>query len=192
MQFSEQNIYLLLQKNNIKGLECLFDRYYRPLVLWVDTFLNDMQASEDLVQDFFIKFWEKELYKKLLPGSMKSFIYTSVHHMTLNFIQKKDPLKQACRIEFCDRDWEEFDERQESLLSEVEKEIEKLPPRSKEVIVAVYLKGMRYREIAGALGISEATVKTLLVLSLKRLRRNLSSDTLFLFILFLSKKHGSF
>lgn len=190
MQISEKTIFLLLQKDDIRGLEHLFNIYYRSLVLWVDTFINDIPFSEDLVQDFFIKMWEKKLYRKLLPGKAKGFLYTSLHHLALNALQKKDLLKQAYRLELFDRKWEDFDDQKETLLNEVEKEIEKLPHRSREVVVAVYLKGMRYRQIADILGISEATVKTLLVLSLKRLRRNLSPGKFILF-LFISGERGA-
>lgn len=35
-------------------MEVLFNSYYRPLVLWADSFLGDIPAAEDLVQDFFV------------------------------------------------------------------------------------------------------------------------------------------
>lgn len=187
MQVSDDTICSLLQKRDIKGLEYLFDNHYRSLVLWADTFLNNMQVSEDLVQDFFIRLWEKELYKKLMPGKIKTFLYTSVRNLSLNLVRKQDPLKKACNIDILDKNWEEFDEQKEQLLNIVEREIEKLPGRSREVVTAVYLKGMRYREVASTYGISEATVKTLLVLSMKRLRENLNAGKIILFSFFAGK-----
>ena len=38
----------------------LYDRFYDELVLWADTILNDMGEAEDLVQDFFVRLWEKK------------------------------------------------------------------------------------------------------------------------------------
>lgn len=187
LKVSEKTIYSLLQRSDIKGFEYLFNLYYHPLVLWVDTFLNNMQESEDLVQDFFIRLWEKEVYKKLQLGKIKSFLYTSVYHMTLNVLQKKDLLKKTYPLECLDKNWEEFDEQREVLLNGIEHEIDKLPSRSREVVIAVYLKGMKYREIATLLGISETTVKTLLVLSLKRLRKVVNVDSYILFISFLPR-----
>lgn len=187
MQVSDDIICSLLQKRDIKGLEYLFDNHYRSLVLWADTFLNNMQVSEDLVQDFFIRLWEKELYQKFMPGKIKTFLYTSVRNLSLNWVRKQDPLKKAYNIDILDKNWEEFDEQKEQLLNIVEREIEKLPDRSREVVTAVYLKGMRYREVANTYGISEATVKTLLVLSMKRLRENLNAGKIILFSFFTGK-----
>ena len=107
--------------------------------------------------------------------------------MTLNVLQKKDLLRKTYPLESLDKNWEEFDEQREVLLKGIEHEIEKLPNRSREVVIAVYLKGMKYREIATLLGISEATVKTLLVLSLKRLRKVINIDNYILLVSFLSR-----
>ncbi len=54
MQDSDNDICLLLRNRDVKGMELLFKEYYRPLVLWADTFLNNMSQAEDLIQDFFI------------------------------------------------------------------------------------------------------------------------------------------
>ena len=43
----------------------LYDRFYNELVLWADTILNDMEEAEDLVQDFFVRLWEKKLNENL-------------------------------------------------------------------------------------------------------------------------------
>ena len=59
----------------------------------------------------------------------------------------------------------------EEILQAMEEEIEKLPPRMREVLKAVYIDGLSYRETAEKFVISIATVKTLLVNALKRLRK---------------------
>lgn len=74
----------LLRKRDAKGMKCLFDVYYRPLVVWSDTFLNDISLSEDLVQDFFIKLWESKSCEKLLASTLKSYLYISVRNLALN------------------------------------------------------------------------------------------------------------
>ena len=42
---------LLVGHDDPRGMEVLFNSYYRPLVLWADSFLGDIPAAEDLVQD---------------------------------------------------------------------------------------------------------------------------------------------
>lgn len=53
MYSSDQDILAFMRKDKTIGIQHLFDRYYRPLVLFADEFLKDSSAAEDLVQDFF-------------------------------------------------------------------------------------------------------------------------------------------
>ncbi len=187
MQVSDQTICLLLKKRNLKGMEYLFKKYYRPLVLWADTFLNHIPHSEDLIQDFFIKIWEKELYLSFLPETLKSYLFTSIKNQALNSAVKRDPLKLASDVKAYERKWEEYDATDEEILQKLEKAIEELPPRSREVVKRVYQRGMRYREVADELGISIATVKTLLVQSLKKIRQDTYELKKFFLYLFMKK-----
>ena len=56
-----QEICRLLRSGNQKGMELLFDVYYKSLVVWADTFLRDMNMAEDVVQDFFLSVWNLSL-----------------------------------------------------------------------------------------------------------------------------------
>ena len=49
MQQKDVQICDLLKNKDAKGMEFLFEEYYKPLVVWGDTFLNDVSRSEDLV-----------------------------------------------------------------------------------------------------------------------------------------------
>ena len=89
----------------------------------------------------------------------------------LMLLEKRDPLREACgelneNAEVEDTDW-----LTEEILQAIEAEIEKLPPRTREVLKSVYLDGLSYRETADRFSISIATVKTLLVNALKYLRK---------------------
>ena len=65
MREIDQRICELLRVRKIEGMELLFKEYYKPLVVWGATFVSDVQRSEDIVQDFFVKLWEKSLTDKL-------------------------------------------------------------------------------------------------------------------------------
>lgn len=48
----------MLSSKNQKGMDLLFDAYYKPLVVWADTFLRDLNLAEDVVQDLFVSIWK--------------------------------------------------------------------------------------------------------------------------------------
>ena len=55
----EQEILTLISCGNPDGLKSLFDLYYKPLCIFAMNFLDSFGESEDIVQDLFVKFWEK-------------------------------------------------------------------------------------------------------------------------------------
>lgn len=162
MQIPDSTICSLLNQGEEKGMEYLFTRYYKPLVLWAASFLNNIPQSEDLVQDFFIRLWEKRTQTSLQATTFKSFLYTSVRNLAFDRMEKKDPLRHATDLKSSDKAWEEYDTLEEEVLARVKNEIDKLPERSRQIMQCIYLQGLHYKETAAKLGISIATVNTLL------------------------------
>ena len=103
----DQEICSLLKVRKIGGMELLFREYYKPLVVWATTFLHDTQRAEDIVQDFFVKLWEKP-YSVLFPETLKSYLFTSIRNLALNQLDKIDPLRQACDVAYYDSPWKEW------------------------------------------------------------------------------------
>lgn len=133
MQIPDSTICSLLNQGEEKGMEYLFTRYYKPLVLWAASFLNNIPQSEDLVQDFFIRLWEKRTQTSLQATTFKSFLYTSVRNLAFDRMEKKDPLRHATDLKSSDKAWEEYDTLEEEVLARVKNEIDKLPERSRQI-----------------------------------------------------------
>lgn len=189
MRVSDQEICELLKERKIGGMELLFKEYYKPLVVWAATFLHDTQRSEDVVQDFFVKLWEKSFVDKLQPDTLKSYLFTSVRNLALNQLDRIDPLRRACDVARYESPWEEYDSFEDEVFRRVETEIGKLPPRTQEIIRSVYLKGMKYKEVAEELGISVSTVNSLLVKALKKLRQTTEKEgDIAVYLFFLEKR----
>lgn len=166
----------------------LYDRFYNELVLWADTILNDMGEAEDLVQDFFVRLWEKKLNENLKEEGVRSYLYVSVRNMAIRKVKDQNLLQRIPEISVVERVWEEEDAMRNEMIDQVLKAINMLPPRSREVLVCVHLKNMKYAEVAELLGISVATVKTLLVRSLKTLRGIISGIAFLLYVLVYKEK----
>ena len=189
MRVSDQEICELLKERKIGGMELLFKEYYKPLVVWAATFLHDTQRSEDVVQDFFVKLWEKSFVDKLQPDTLKSYLFTSVRNLALNQLDRIDTLRRACDVARYESPWEEYDSFEDEVFRRVETEIGKLPPRTQEIIRSVYLKGMKYKEVADELGISVSTVNSLLVKALKKLRQTTEKEgDIAVYLFFLEKR----
>ncbi|MBS7156258.1 MAG: sigma-70 family RNA polymerase sigma factor [Sanguibacteroides justesenii] len=179
-----QEICRLLRSGNQKGMELLFDVYYKSLVVWADTFLRDMNMAEDVVQDFFLSVWNGKTYQKFEPATLASFLYVSVRNRCLNRLDKQDIFHHAVELDHVDLAFEEYNERHDEIVAKVLEEIALLPDRSREVMNGVFVEGLKYREVAERYGISLSTVKTLLSNSVKKLRERLDDEFFAGFLLF--------
>ena len=70
----DQEICDLLNARDQRGMELLFEAYYKSLVSWANTFLNDLGVAEDVVQEFFIALWNQEIHRELKPETLSSFL----------------------------------------------------------------------------------------------------------------------
>jgi RNA polymerase sigma-70 factor (ECF subfamily) len=179
-----------LRRRDEKGLELLFDTHYRPLVMWADSFLQDVTRAEDLVQEFFVRLWERRFVDGLSPAALRAYLFASVRNAAINALGRKDPLRMARGVTRADGAWAEYDDLTERMLQELEREVERLPSRSREVVRAVYVDGLRYKEVAERYAISVATVKTLLVGALKHLREKTRGARDRFFLLFFRFSRG--
>ena len=62
MFIADDNILGRLE-NDEKAFKELVDAYYTPLCVYSVQFTDSLEVSEDLVQDFFVRFWEKNRHK---------------------------------------------------------------------------------------------------------------------------------
>lgn len=184
----DEEICRLLEADTGRGMELLFRVYYKRLVVWADTFLRDMQAAEDVVQEFFIALWEKKRVAGLRGSTLAAFLCVSVRNRCLHRLEKRDVFRHAVDLSEVEIPFEEYNERRDQLISRVLHEIDLLSPRSREVMMGVFVEGLKYREVAERYDISVSTVKTLLGNAVQRLRERLESDGFAAFLLFFGIK----
>lgn len=176
----EQEILERINRGDEVGLKGLFDLYYKPLCVFAIRFIDSYEEAEDMVQELFVKFWERREGMRF-EGSLRSYLFASVRHNCIKVLKSRRKY-QFDNIENHEDDLEvkytpdELEEEREKLYVE----IERLPEQCRRVFEAVILKDMKYREAAELLGLSVNTIKTHLARALKQLRNSLN---IILFIL---------
>ena len=77
-----------LQKGDEGAFRVLFDEFYTALCLFAERFLGEREAAADVVQEAFLKYWDRHMdfdnYYKI-----KSFLYVVVRHDCLNLLRNK-------------------------------------------------------------------------------------------------------
>ena len=187
MQIPDSTICSLLNQGEEKGMEYLFTRYYKPLVLWAASFLNNIPQSEDLVQDFFIRLWEKKAEYDKIPD-FRTFLHVAVRNLCYNYLRDKKKTIDFSQIELPDKQLS-FQEQliQEETYRLISNAIAELPVQSGK-IMRLALEGKQNKEISEILGIAVTTVKTLKYNALKMLKNSLKGYfPVLLYILFRKK-----
>ena len=158
------------------AFELVFQSNFGYLVNYAHKFLDTREEAEEIVQDVFVKFWDK--CSDLDPASsIKSYLYRSVHNTCLNQLKHqkvKDAYKQHV-MHSMERTTEISLEAvdPEKIRSEIVEAIDLLPPRCSEIFKLSRFDGLKYQEIADHLEISVKTVEVQMGKALKVLREKL-------------------
>lgn len=136
----------------------LFYLYSKRLYLWAYKITQNSLAAEDIVQDFFVYYWEKRESLSFHP-SFAAYAFRSIYNTSLNYLRDNERFIHGYEItiDLIDSNVEEEDlqELKRALL----KAIDELPSRCKEIFVMATLEKKKYTEVADMLGISVNTVK---------------------------------
>jgi RNA polymerase sigma-70 factor (ECF subfamily) len=168
--------------------EALFKTHFAGLCRFANKYVEDYDASKDIVHAVFVNLWNK---RDTIDAntSLKSYLFTSVHNRCLNHIrdQKKLvhhelPLEQTDMLNFVEsRDFVEENET----IDRINEAIAALPDKCREIFVMSRFDELKYREIAEKLDISVKTVETQVSRALKQLKESLK-DLLFTLVILLT------
>lgn len=166
-----------------KAFRVFFDTYYVRLCMYAVQITDDFSESEDIVQSFFVQFWEKELYKTVTVN-LKNYAYLCVRNAALKYLEKRQriPFDEILISDEHLYAYEEMDHSErEAKEKELKKALDELPEQERKALYRVVIENKRYKEAAEELHISVNTLKSYLSRALKRLRKN---DKLMLLSLF--------
>ena len=164
--------------------EAHFDNYFRPLCAFGYRFIAETETIQDLVQSVYISLWDQRGNFEN-EKAVKSFLYTSVKNKCLNHL-KHLSVRQKHEEQLI-YELESGQSYSSQILEEdafhlLYQEIEKLPKSAKKIMLLA-LKGLKNKEIAETLDISENTVKTQKKIAYSKLKGKLSGAMMnFLFL----------
>ena len=132
--------------------------YTRNLFRYVFKSLRDEEASNDIVQDCFLKLWkEKEKVNNL---KIKYWLFATAHNTMINYLKKSSKMVSIDSVLY---DEPHATPKSDFDVKEIlEKSLDTLPTIQKTIILLRDLEGYNYQEIGEILSLSEAQVKVYL------------------------------
>ena len=171
---NQQFILSELQKGNERAFDIIFKQYYKSLCQFSYSFIKDQNIAENLVQEVFIKLWEKRENIANIDNFL-SYLMGMVRNQSIDFLRKEkidSKIYNKLQPEKSENTTEEQvsrNEFEEKLL----KSIMNLPERCRIAIEMSRFDGFSNKEIAQKMEISVKGVEALIGRSLKLLRSEL-------------------
>lgn len=163
-------------RGNEKAYAELFDVCYASLHELAYAYVLDYTAADDIVQEVLISLFERTDVSNI--SNLSSYLRTSVRNRSLNFLRDLS-------LEFHNREmyvWE-FSQREgldeeemNSICDMLRHEVDNLPKACREICQLRFYEGLKIREIAQRLNISEGTVKAQLHRALQSIKGAMRED----------------
>ena len=174
--YTDPDLTGLLKAGDQHAFAEIYNRYKFILHNHAWNKLKNREEARDLIQEVFSTIWDKR--ETLQIGhNLSGYLYSCVHNQFLNKVVHQsvknkyiDSIKQ-----FADHGVIQTDHRvRENMLKEIiDREIDALPPRMKQVFILSRRQHLSHKEIAELMNTTEQTVKKQMVYALKILRKKL-------------------
>jgi len=176
-----------LKTGDSKAYTFLVNTYHHKLCVYAYSFTHDHNLSEDIVQNVFMRIWNK---RKNLKDDFViiSFLYKSVYNEFIDQYRSKKstyPLEKKY-IDALNTIVENEDEHSiENIIKLVKREIQNLPPKCKEIFLLSKDEGLTNIEIAEYKNVSIKSVEAHITKAYSILRSTLGENTnIYLFLMF--------
>ena len=166
---------ILIDRNIYKKL---FEDYYEPLCNFAYGYMNDLDESEDIVQEVFVYLWQKRKDLKI-NSSLKSYLFSSVKNKSIerirrNKLESKYISEKLAEAKHHDNSEDENEIEKLVLIQKLYKSIDELPGRCQLIFKMAKVDGMTYNEISQKLDLSVKTVESQMRRAFIILREKLS------------------
>ena len=176
VDYSKDTQALIRDLNNgkEKAMGYLYAAYYGRLCRLARTFVVSAEDAEDVVQQLFIRIWEKKIKAENVE-SLDSYLYMAVCNSCVSFKRQR---KEHLDLEKAGS----IDKRS------VWAAVDSLPEQCRMILCLVAFEDMKYAEVAERLRVSVNTVKTQMKIAYRELRKRLNKSEVFLLIQVFWKK----
>jgi RNA polymerase sigma-70 factor (ECF subfamily) len=160
------------------AFEEIYNRYWALLYRHGRRMLQDEEQARDVVQDVFTGLLNRK-GRFEMKATLSAYLYSSVRNTIINQIRhervKTDYLGYLQHYSMEGSCSTDDMVREKEFARQIEKEIERLPPRMREVFELSQKAYLNHKEIANEINVSEGTVKKQIYYALKILRGKLGA-----------------
>lgn len=184
----EKFILSALKQDSKEAFSLLFQTYYADLVLFCGNFVKNKSSCEDIVQTTFLKLWSDRQHIQI-ETSLKSYLLRAVRNSCFDEFRHLEIVRQY-ESDYENSVLDDYDTENYILYSDLQdhlhQALEQIPETYREAFELNRFGGLKYKEIAEKLNVSERTVEVRISKTLELLRKHLKEFFIFLFSICIS------
>jgi RNA polymerase sigma-70 factor (ECF subfamily) len=161
------------------ALEALYGRYGSACYGLARRILSDEQLAQDVVQEVFLTVWRDAHRFDGSRGGFSSWLLSMTHHKSVDAVRREENhRKRRSAAEILDDRPSDHPQVDDEVWSGIRRErvrtaLQTLPEAQREALVLAYFGGYTQREIAGLTSTPLGTVKTRMLMGMRRLKDGL-------------------
>lgn len=165
------------QQYDDHAFEQLFKSHFKALHAYAQVILKDEDDAEEIVQNMFLKFWEKRDLLNV-QTSLKAYLYKCVYHDSLNFLKHQKIKTKYQDFAAYTMNTQHLPASSKVEMTELEYNLglalNELPEQCRTIFQMSRFEELKYREIAERLGLSVKTIENQMGKALRILRLELA------------------
>jgi RNA polymerase sigma-70 factor (ECF subfamily) len=183
---SDETLVEAMKQGDSEAFSCLFDRYWQKTYSIVFSISRDKEVCSEIVHDIFLNLWLRRdhlhiiFFKGYILASARYHVFRYMKKAKQNSLEYRDSLEHVNCVTTNQGD---LNIRYQELENKVERHLEVLPKRCKEIFRLSRMGQLSNDEIASRLDISKRTVENQLTHALRHLRVSIKHFLVLMLIL---------
>jgi RNA polymerase sigma-70 factor (ECF subfamily) len=175
----DTDLLLRLQRREPDALGELYDRYGRLVYSLILRVVRDSGTAEDLVQETFIRVWNRAQSFDAKKGSIAPWLLAVARNRAIDYLRSAQARHDPVELNQMDHP-SLYSEMEADLLNRdsarrIQTAMRKLPEPQRKVIELAYFEGLSQSEMADRMGQPLGTIKTWVRAALRVLREELGT-----------------
>lgn len=178
MQTESKDIYLMMQKDQEKGLRMIMARFSEPLYWHIRRLLVSHDDTQDALQNTFVKVY-RSFHTLKEPASLSSWIYRIATHEALDMKQRQNRaghMLDSSEDNTANIAAESYIDYSDLEAVKLQKAILSLPPKQQVVFNLRYYDEMNFSDISNVTGTTLSTAKVNYHLAKEKIIRYMNSN----------------
>ncbi|MBN9382787.1 MAG: sigma-70 family RNA polymerase sigma factor [Chitinophagaceae bacterium] len=178
----DNGLIVRLRAGDRQALKEIYLYHYNKLFFFAYRLVRDAADANDITSECFVKLWREHARFKNV-ANVRGFLYLTCRNACFDILRSRQShMASHKEIRYLSREGElagDGERAQVELLKEIGRQVERLPPRCREVFKLIFFNRKKAREVAELLGLSLSTVHRHRASALNKLRNVLLQKDLF-------------